>query len=387
MGADIVRKGQGAGLRLIPLERLSNLRPVMSIRRLVMFSLVVVLAAPSSAFAQDDLLAPLTPSKSAKPKAGKTKVVKKKKAEKVTKKPSRTKSGATAKGTRKQNTPPPDDSLLAPLAPVKTELAVFIAGNVRGARWTLDGREMGTLTSAPVPLTVTPGEHTVVVRKAGYAEYSRRLDAKEGSQAEVKVSLDATMGFARVLADVAGTVVVVDGVEVGTVPLSDLMLRPGSREIEFRAEGYKSDVHNINVLAGTTYEVTGRMRPAVDTTTVASATPRTDTPRSTVLDPSRTAVDETSPALAFNDEGIPDDPEVEGSSNPWYGRWYVWAGVGAVLAAGAVGAVMATQDPTLKSPNPRTLCNNAECDAYLKGANKGGGAGVFRTPTVGGVSF
>ncbi|WXH31383.1 hypothetical protein WA016_05359 [Myxococcus stipitatus] len=363
----------------------------MSIRRLVLFSLVVVLAAPSSAFAQDDLLAPLTSSKSAKPKAGKTKVVKKKKAEKVVKKPSRTKAGATAKGSRKQNTPPEDD-LLAPLAPTKTELAVSIGGNVRGARWSLDGRDMGTLTSAPVPQTVAPGEHTVVVRKAGYAEYSRRIDVKEGSQAEMKVSLEATMGFARALADVAGTVVVVDGVEVGSVPLSDLMLRPGSREIEFRAEGYKTDVHNITVLAGTTYEVTGRMRPAVDTT-VASATPRTDTPRTTVLDPSRsvTATEETSPALAFNDEGIPDEPEVEGSSRPWYGRWYVWAGVGAVLAAGAVGAVMATQDPTLKKPNLGTLCNGQQCDGVINGVaprvHKGGGAGAFRTPATGGVSF
>ncbi|MFY2561361.1 PEGA domain-containing protein [Corallococcus terminator] len=363
----------------------------MSIRRLVLFSLVAVLAAPSSALAQaDDLLAPLTPSsKSTKAKPAKTKVVKKKKAaaEKVTKKPARSK--ATAKGGKKKNVPPPDDSLLAPLAPVKTELAVFITGSVRGARLTLDGRDAGVLTPTPMTLSVTPGEHAVVVRKPGYEEFTRRLDVKEGSTAEVKVVLQATMGFARALADVAGTVVLVDDVEVGTVPLSDILLKPGSREIEFRAEGYKPHVHNINVLAGTTYELTGRMRPVVDTA-VASNTPRGgDTPRTPpVLDPSTSIPDEPNPALSFDSESP--DAEVESSSKPWYGRWYVWAGVGAVVAAGTVGAVMATRDPTITKAPTETLCGGP-CDLVMKPGSSprsgGAGAGVFKTPAVGGLRF
>ncbi|NTX12661.1 PEGA domain-containing protein [Myxococcus sp. CA056] len=360
----------------------------MSIRRLVLFSLVAALVAPSSALAQaDDLLAPLTPSKSSKAKAGKTKVVKKKKAEKVTKKPARTKAPATAKGSKKKNLPPPDEGLLAPLAPVKTELAVFIGGTVRGARLTLDGRDVGVLTPAPTQLTVTPGEHTLVVRKPGYAEYTRRLDVKEGTQTEVKVALEATMGFARALADVAGTVVLVDDVEVGTVPLSDILLKPGSREIEFRAEGYKSHVHNINVLAGTNYELTGRMRPAVDTGLASNTARAGDSPRTPpVLDPSTSMPDEPNPALSFDNDSP--DVEVESSSKPWYGRWYVWAGVGAVVAAGTVGAVMATRDPTLKLQDEKTLC--PEGCVFLKGgAPRSGGAsaGPFKTPAVGGLRF
>ncbi|MCP3162749.1 PEGA domain-containing protein [Myxococcus qinghaiensis] len=361
----------------------------MSIRRLVLFSLVAVLAAPSSALAQaDDFLAPLTPSKTTKAKPAKTKVVKKKKAaEKVTKKPA-ARPKATAKGSKKKNLPPPDDSMLAPLAPVKTELAVVITGTVKGARLTLDGRDAGVLTPTPLTLTVTPGEHSLVVRKPGYEEYTRRLDVKEGSTAEVKVSLVATMGFARAFADVAGTVVLVDDIEVGTVPMSDILLKPGSREIEFRAQGYKPHVHNINVLAGTTYELTGRMRPLVDTG-VASNTPRVvDTPRAPVLDPSTTMPDEPNPALAFDSESP--DAQVEGSSKPWYGRWYVWAGVGAVVAAGTVGAVMATRDPTIKTiDDPNTICTGGRCDiVFSKNGNPRSkvGAGAYR-PVVGGFRF
>lgn len=361
----------------------------MSIRRLVLFSLVAVLAAPSSALAQaDDLLAPLTPStKPTKAKPGKTKVVKKKPAAKVTKKPAARPSKATAKGGKKKNTPPPDDSLLAPLAPVKTELAVFITGSVKGARLTLDGRDAGVLTPAPLTLTVTPGEHSLVVRKPGYEEYTRRLDVKEGATVDVKVALQATMGFAKAFADVAGTVVLVDDIEVGTVPMSDILLKPGSREIEFRAQGYKPHVHNINVLAGTTYELTGRMRPLVDTG-VASNTPRVvDTPRAPVLDPATSMPDEPNQALAFDSESP--DAQVEGSSKPWYGRWYVWAGVGAVVAAGAVGAVMATRDPTVNTiDDPNSICPGG-CDISFSktgSPRSKAGPGALR-PAVGGFRF
>ncbi|MCP3061852.1 PEGA domain-containing protein [Myxococcus sp. K38C18041901] len=357
----------------------------MSIRRLVLFSLVAVLAAPSSALAQaDDLLAPLTPSKSATKKPAKPKVVKKKKAEKAAaaKKPPK---AATAKGSKKKNIPPPDDSLLAPLAPVKTELAVAIAGGVRGARLTLDGRDAGALSAAPMTVPVAPGDHLLVVRKAGYEDYTRRFTVKEGSTQDVKVALVATMGFARAMSDVAGTKVLVDDVELGTVPLSDILLKPGSREIEFRAEGFRPDIQRINVLAGTNYELVGKMRPLVDTA-VASNTPREDVPTNPVLDPSTTSQgDDYNPALAFNEKSP--DAELEGSSKPWYGRWYVWAGVGAVVAAGTVGAVMATKDPGITKADPLTACGGP-CDVTLGGVRQvRGNGGAQKLAPVGGLSF
>jgi hypothetical protein len=354
----------------------------MSPHRLVLFALVTVLAAPSSAFAQDDdLLAPLTPqTKSSKTKAGKTKVVRKKtpreKPAKVTKKPAKAKSGATARGKAGKKPVQPaveEDDLLAPLSPKKTEMMVRITGGVRGAKLQVDGKDAGTLNAAPMPMTVTPGEHLLVVRKPGYADYTRRIDVKEGSQQEVSVSLDATMGFATLTADVAEAVVVVDGDEVGPVPQGNVLLKPGSREIEFRAPGFKPDVHNITVFAGRSYAVEGTLRPLVDTS-VASA----DAPRKPALDPSRTP-EETSPGLSLTDP----EPDTEvSSSKPWYGRWYVWAGVGAVVAAGTVGAVMATQGDVPPRLTPGDVCNG-NCDAVLGGARpvRGGGSGsALRIP-------
>ena len=352
----------------------------MSPHRLVLFALVTVLAAPSSAFAQDDdLLAPLTPqTKSSKTKSGKAKVVRKKtpreKPAKVTKKPARPKSGATARGKagKKPVEPVAEDDMLAPLAIQKTELLVRISGGVRGARLQVDGKDAGVLSAAPVPVEVTPGEHLLVVRKPGYAEFTRRIDVKEGAQQEVSVSLDATMGFATLSADVAEAVVLVDGEELGPVPQGNVLLKPGSREIEFRAPGFKPDVHNITVFAGRSYAVAGTLRPLEDTS-VASA----DSPKKPTLDPSRTP--ETSPGLSLTPENEP-DTEVS-SSKPWYGRWYVWAGVGAVVAAGTVGAVMATQGSTAPALTAVDVCGPDGCDAVVGAARSG------RARKAGGVNL
>ncbi|QDE92329.1 PEGA domain-containing protein [Myxococcus xanthus] len=345
----------------------------MSLHRIVVFALVTVLAAPSAALAQDDFLAPLTaPSK---PKTGKPKVVKKKPA----KKPARAK--APAKGNKKPAAE--DDLLLAPLTPVKTEVLVRMTGNVRGAKLFVDGKEFGVLSSAAVPVEVRPGEHHLVVRRQGYADFTRRIDVKPGTQAEVLVSMDATMGFATLTADVADAVVMVDGQQVGAVPQANVLLRPGSREIEFRAPGFKPDVHNITVFAGRTYEVTGNLRPLLDTS-VATA----DVPKSPVLEPSSKLDpdDETAPGLSF--AGDPETPEVEGSK-PWYGRWYVWAGIGAVVAAGTVGAVMATQGGGANPLSPTDVCGPAGCDAVLGGIRsvRGGGARLQAPPPAGAIRF
>jgi hypothetical protein len=358
----------------------------MSFHRIVVLALVTVLAAPSSAFAQDDLLAPLTPQpKSSRSKSGKTKVVKKKPARekpaKVTKKPTKPPRTKTARG--KAGKKPPveapvaEDDLLAPLTPKKTELVVRITGGVRGARLQVDGKDSGTLSAAPVPFEVTPGEHVLVVRKQGYAEYSRRIDVKEGSQTEVAVSLDATMGFATLTADVPEAVVEVDGEVLGQVPQPNVLLKPGSREIVFRAPGFKPDVHNITVFAGRPYIVEGKLRPLQDvTTTVASAE---DVPKNPVLDPGRSPA-EPPPGVSAIGEPDPGAMEVSGGK-PWYGRWYVWAGVGAVVAAGTVGTVMATQGGGAAPLDAdRDVCGG-DCDAVIGGARSVRGSGnPFRLP-------
>lgn len=329
----------------------------MILRRVALFALVAALAVPSSVFAQDDdFIAPLGPQPTKPSRSKKSKTTKASKPKKAKTKKERTTS---RKGAAKPPPKPVEDDFIAPLAPVKTELALKLGANARGARLTLDGKEV---TPGATPIEVTPGEHTVVARRSGYAEFSERIVVEEGKVAELVVSLDAVVGFATVTADVGRATVLVDGLEMGTTPLSNMQLKPGSRQFEFRAKGLK-DTQTINVRAGQQYVVEGKLRPVTSTTAVAA----NDTPTAPVLTPEFTPVDEK-PGVSLGTE--PEPQVATSTSKAWYQRWYVWAGV-AVVAGAGVGAVMATRSSPGKPLTQEDVCGANGCDG---GINLPGGA-------------
>jgi hypothetical protein len=337
----------------------------MSPTRIVLLVLVTILAAPSSALAQDDdVLAPLTPQpKSKRTKPGKTTVVKKKRPpapKKTTRAAKPTDKGTKGKKKKQQQVATPeDDDVLAPLAPAKTELVARLTGGVRGAKLVVDGKEVGQFSSGTVSVELEPGMHSVVVRKPGYADYSRRIEVKEGGPTEVAVALEATHGFGVLKSDVPGAVVAVDGKELGPVP-RNVLLEPGSREIEFSAPNFRPDVHNITVLPGTSYEIVGNLRPVEDAATTVA-----DAPKNPDLQPG--------PTPDVGPDPLAQAPEVRevSASKPWYGRWYVWAGVGAAVAAGTVGAVMASQGGTAPQITADETCGRT-CDGVIDGVNQSG---------------
>ena len=309
-------------------------RFVILLRRALPIALILCFLAPP-AFAQggDDFLTPLSPSKGKTSKPAKTKpkpapkrappakVVKKgKKPGKAGKEPEAT-PVATPEPAQNNN----NDPLLAPLVPetAKTELLVKAPGAPRGARLLIDDKDMGPLPKNS--LEVTPGEHTLTVRRSGYREFSRRITAKEGEVTEVGVQLDAVAGFMSVKADVPGARVLINGEDKGAVPLEGLVLPPGSYDIVVQRKGFRPETKSIAVRAGKDYNIDVSLRPEA----VAS-----DEPRAPVLTPS-TPVATTGP--------LTPEPAAVATSTPLTQRWYFWAGVGVAVAAATVGTVVATQ--------------------------------------------
>ncbi|WP_434382619.1 PEGA domain-containing protein [Melittangium boletus] len=296
----------------------------MLLRRVLLFALVLCSAAPS--FAQDDdLLAPLTPQSSPKSKS----------------KPAKTRKPPAAKGKKptKVAEPAEDTDLLAPLVK-KTELLVKFSGALRGTRLFVDDKEVGPVSRTPVE--VEPGEHTIVVRKMGYRDYSRRLTLKEGEVTELNVALEATAAFVSVKADADDVRVSINGEDKGVAPLDSVMVPAGALEIAARREGFRTETQRIAVRAGKDYTIDFKMRP--------EAVAATDQPRAPNLTP---AVPAPSPLQ-------PLPPEVA-TSKPLTSRWYFWAGVGAVVAGAAVGAVMVANSGP---PTPDAVCSGP-CDAVI----------------------
>lgn len=319
----------------------------MLLRRAFLIALVLCFAAPP-AFAQgmDDLLAPLTPSSSEKGKGkGKGKATKSKpsKASKAGKGSKGSKSG---KGSKQSPEPEEaeatassaDADLLAPLVK-KTELLVKLNGGGRGARLFIDDKDVGPVPKGPIE--VAPGEHTLVVRRPGYREFSRRVTAPEGESTEVSVLLEATAGFVSVKADVAGARVLINGEDKGVAPLDGVMLPAGSYEIVVQREGFRPESQRIAVRAGKEYTVDVNLRP--------DALAQTDQPRAPILTPSST--DTPSP--------LTHEVPAVSSSAPLTKRWYFWAGVGAVVTAAAVGTVIAMQPL-----DPNKVCGGT-CDGVI----------------------
>jgi PEGA domain-containing protein len=333
----------------------------MLLRRAFLIALVLCLAAPASSFAQgmDDMLAPLTSSKGKGKGKGKGKATTRTpKAPKTAKTAKGSKTGR-GKGSKQLATPEPDageqqtpaahgDDLLAPLVK-KTELLVKLNAPVRGARLLLDDKDLGPIPKAGIE--VTPGEHTVVVRRMGYRDFSRRVTAVEGESTEVGVLMEATVAFVSVKADVPNARVLINGEDKGVAPLDSVMLPPGTHDIVVQHEGFRPETQRIAVRAGKEYTVDVNLRPEA----VASA----DEPRKANLTP--TATQAPSPITQQT-------PSVSSDNTPLTKRWYFWAGVGAVVTAAAVGTVVATSSQPL---DPNKVCGGT-CDGVINRPTSGG---------------
>ncbi|MBN1206913.1 MAG: PEGA domain-containing protein [Myxococcaceae bacterium] len=366
----------------------------MSFHRAAVLALVAALVAPQS-FAQDDLFVPIPKKEGGKSKKlGKRKTSKKATAKKppaaaaapeeddlivpiapggpaqaeepepeeddlIVPIPSR--RPATAKKPPASRRAPEEDDLIVPITPGKSELLVKLMGGVKGARLYVDNKEVGSLPLS-APLQVDEGVHTLVVRRPGFADFSRRVTAREGRPVELNVALNATAGVVTVVADVPGATATINGQPRGALPLNGILLKPGSYDIVVSAEGFLPEPKSLAVRAGRDYTVTASLRPDESSKPAVVAT--ADRPQQPVLTPPPPAVTGT-PSIPLTQ----DEEPVASSGQPWFKRWYVWAGVGAVVTAATVGTVMATRGDApldLRSNPDESVCGG-RCDAVLNG--------------------
>jgi hypothetical protein len=237
---------------------------------------------------------------------------------------------------------------------LKAKLIVKLSGDVNGASLLIDTKQMGTLPLAN-SFEVEPGEHTIVVRRLGYAEFSRRVVLEASKVTELTVTLEAIQGVVAVTSEVPGTSVAINGQPLGKVPLSSILLKPGSHTFTFSLQGYEPFTKTVDIKAGRDYTVAASMKPTVGTTPAVAAADAPQNPNLFPPDNSTNHGPRISPT--------PNAPEVSGNQ-PWFKRWYVWAGVGAVVTAATVGTLMATQRGASPALTHEDVCSRP-CDGVL----------------------
>ena len=125
---------------------------------------------------------------------------------------------------------------LSPAAVAATDVArLRVVTAVPDAEVFLDGASIGRAPADRKDLA--PGKHFVVVRKQGYAEWTREVDLTVGQAVSLTADLAAT-GSLKVLANVAGAEVLIDGAIVGKTPLTLPAVQAGDHLIEVKKQGY-----------------------------------------------------------------------------------------------------------------------------------------------------
>lgn len=130
-----------------------------------------------------------------------------------------------------------------------------------------------------------------------------------------------------VAATVDGATVALDGADVGTTPLAPFEVTAGSHTVTVRRDGYEATSRQVSITE------TGSFRVDLDLAPNAETAER--------LRRQRSAPDE-----------VFEEPVESATDDPWYTRWYVWAGAGAVVATAViVGVVVATTSGEAAPPN------------------------------------
>jgi hypothetical protein len=288
--------------------------------------LLLVLALPNLALAEDDDdLAPLAPLKGKpKPKPAKP----------------------AAKPKAKPAKPVIADDELAPIAPIaaKGDLLVKVAANLAGSMLSIDGKEVGALPLAPQ--NIPSGEHTVTVKRPGYAVFVKKVQIPGGRSVEVEAKLTAVAAVLTVTSDVAGAQVLLNGRSIGVAPLTELEVPPGPAEIAVIKEGFREETQKINFVVGKEYPISVKFNVAPPL--VAA----TDRPVNTSLTP---GLNSSTPVT-----GVSVAP-----AEPITSKWYFWAGIAAavvVVAGVSVGVGVASQKPKLKESD---ICGSTGCVACI----------------------
>lgn len=160
--------------------------------------------------------------------------------------------------------------------------SLLINADVTGLPVFIDGQRRGG-----TPLVVdglTEGEHVVEIRSPGegYQPFSQvvTIRANERTTIDATLRIAPELGSLRVIANVPGAIIRLDGEDIGVAPAAKAGLTPGEHVVVARAAGYEDVQQTVNVVAGRERVVS--LRFTVASTDVARILVRANVPGATV---------------------------------------------------------------------------------------------------------
>jgi len=149
----------------------------------------------------------------------------------------------------------------AAAAPVVVPGRVAIDSTPQGAQVQIDGKSDPAWVTPYTMAGLAPGQHTVVVAKAGYITDTRTVDVASGDKALVAIHLTPLMATLSVNSSPAGASVYVDGKDSGKVTPAQLSLDKGAHAILLRKAGYLDETASSQLVQGEIARVSSTLRP------------------------------------------------------------------------------------------------------------------------------
>jgi serine/threonine-protein kinase len=150
---------------------------------------------------------------------------------------------------------------IAAAAPVVVPGRVAIDSTPQGAQVQIDGNADPAWVTPYTMAGLAPGQHTVVVAKAGYITETRTIDVASGNKALVAIHLTPLMATLSVSSSPAGANVYVDGKDSGKVTPAQLSLDKGAHAILLRKAGYLDETASSQLVQGEIGRVSSTLRP------------------------------------------------------------------------------------------------------------------------------
>ena len=243
--------------------------------------------------------------------------------------------------TPKKRTPPPPPSKAKP-----SELMVTVTNPAEGTRLLIDQESVGELPMEPK--TVTPGEHVVTLEAPGFATTEKKVQVPKGQKVEISLTLQAEGALVMIEANEGGAMCSIDGAPEVALPLARV-LPPGRHEIKGTKQGFKPDVKIIQTQPGVEVTV------GIELDVIGS-----DRPTRATIEPGEHDSDLDSER---GHGGATKVVQAQATGSSGSSHWYIWAGVGVVVAGGVAAALVATQ-PKHAGFDPTTVCNGP-CDSII----------------------
>jgi hypothetical protein len=128
---------------------------------------------------------------------------------------------------------------------------LYVSTSPSGAELSVDGIHIGT---TPISIeNLTPGKHTITISKAGYEDWNEQVDVAAGGKKSVEFplsSIPVKPATLHVNTSPSGAQLTVDGVQLGTTPLSIESITPGEHSLIISKVGYESRKEQINIASG-----------------------------------------------------------------------------------------------------------------------------------------